>query len=472
MKRFELFLMMLKLPVDFLMLMFAVLSAYYIRSMDFVVELRPVLFDLSLADYLNLSFYVILVWLLLFSFAGLYSVDPNKKFSGELKQVFVGCSLGLAAVALYMLFAQLLFDSRFLVLFTWIFAILHVSFGRIVIRGLKSLLYRGGVGLRKVVVIGQEDIARSIIKTLKSRKELGYKVVRTYVSFNKTAKERLLKKDIDEIIFVNPRADERETLSAINFCNEKQIVFKYSADLFTSYSTNIAISALAGIPIIELKRTRLDGWGRVIKRLLDIVVSIVIVILTSPLMLLISIIILIETGRPFIYKNERVGARSHRFFVYKFRSMYQKDSTGSQFGRAGKKAEEKEKELIKKQNGKTGPIYKIANDPRVSPFGKFLRRWSLDELPNFFNVLRGQMSVVGPRPHQPREVEKYEKVHKKVFFVKPGITGLSQISGRSDLSYEEELRLDIFYIEHWRMFLDLTVLIKTPFIILKKRREL
>ena len=472
MKRVELFLMMLKLPVDFLMLVLATLSAYYVRSMSFVVELRPILFDLSLKDYLNLSFYVILGWLLIFAFAGLYSVDPNKKFSGELKQVFVGCSLGLAIVALYMMFAQFLFDSRFLVLFSWTFAILFVSFGRILIRGLKSLLYRGDVGLRKVIVIGEEEMAINIVKTLKSRKELGYKVVKTHTSFGKVVKDRLLKKDIDEVIFINPRANEKETIGAINFCNENQIVFKYSADLFTSYSTNIAVSTLAGVPIIELKRTRLDGWGRVMKRLFDVIASFLILILASPVMLSISVIILIETGRPVIYRNERVGVRGKRFFVYKFRSMYQNDSTGAQFGRAGKKAEEKEQELIKNQSTKKGPIYKIADDPRVTTFGKFLRRWSLDELPQFFNVLKGQMSVVGPRPHQPREVEKYEQVHKKVFFVKPGITGSAQISGRSDLSYEEELGLDIFYIEHWRMSLDLVIFIKTPFIIFKKRKEL
>ena len=188
--------------------------------------------------------------------------------------------------------------------------------------------------------------------------------------------------------------------------------------------------------------------------------------------LLSALIILFETGRPIIYKNERVGLRGKKFFTFKFRSMYQKDSTGVQFGESGMKAEEKEKELIKTSSIKQGPIYKIKNDPRVTPFGKFIRRWSIDEFPQFFNVLLGEMSIVGPRPHQPREVEKYEQSHRKVFTLKPGITGLAQISGRSNLSFEEEIKLDIFYIEKWSLLLDFIIFIKTPFVVLRRRGAL
>ena len=152
--------------------------------------------------------------------------------------------------------------------------------------------------------------------------------------------------------------------------------------------------------------------------------------------------------------------------------MYQKDSTGVQFGESGKKAEKKEKELIKKKSVRKGPIYKIKDDPRVTPFGRFIRRWSIDELPQFFNVIMGNMSIVGPRPHQPREVAKYEKHHKKVLTLKPGITGFPQISGRSDLSFEEEVRLDVLYIEKWSLFTDLIIFIKTPFVLFKKRKAL
>ena len=158
--------------------------------------------------------------------------------------------------------------------------------------------------------------------------------------------------------------------------------------------------------------------------------------------------------------------------AFKFRSMHQKDSTGPQFGESGEKAERKEQELIEKQNTKTGPIYKIKDDPRITSFGRFIRRWSIDELPQFFNVFKGNMSIVGPRPHQPREVEQYKSQYPTVFVLKPGVTGLAQISGRSDLSFEEEMQLDILYTEKWSLLQDFVIFIKTPFIVFKKRKAL
>jgi exopolysaccharide biosynthesis polyprenyl glycosylphosphotransferase len=370
------------------------------------------------------------------------------------------------------MFTQQMFDSRFLVAASWGFAVIYVSLGRLLIRGLKGIIYRLGWGVRRVAIIGSEDISVNIVDTLKKRKELGYKVLGVYKFFSPNTAKEMMKLNLEELFFVNPRANEDEALQALDFCNEHHIVFKYSADIFATYSANMSVSPLAGVPIVELKRTRLDGWGRVMKRLFDVAMSILVIIITSPLMILSALIILIETGFPVIYKNERVGIRGKRFFTLKFRSMHQKDCTGVQFGKKGEKAEEQEKELIEKQNIKEGPVYKIKDDPRVTWFGRFIRRWSIDELPQFFNVLSGSMSIVGPRPHQPREVAQYEKHHKKVLTLKPGITGLAQISGRSDLSFEDEVRLDVLYIEKWSLFMDFIIFLKTPFVIFKKRKAL
>ncbi len=464
--------MVLQVPLDFLMLLLAGISAYYLRFASFVVLTRPVIFKLTLLSFLNIASLVALAWLLIFAISGLYSINPNRKLSRELTRVVLACSTGLGAIALYVMFFLQQFDSRFLVAVGFVFAIVYVGLERILMRGIKGLLYRFGIGLRRVVVIGKEEIAKNVVAVLRKRKELGYQVVAEFLSFNSGVAKELDKINIDEFIFVNPRANEEETLAAIDYCDEHHKVFKYSADLFSTYSINMSVSALAGVPIMELGKTPLEGWGRVSKRLFDIVMSLLVIIITSPIMLVVTIIILIETGRPVIYKNERVGIRGLKFLTYKFRSMYQKDSTGVQFGNEGIKNEEKEKKLIKTNSIKEGPVYKIANDPRVTSFGRFIRRWSLDELPQFFNVLAGDMSIVGPRPHQPREVDKYEKHHKKVLTLKPGITGMSQISGRSDLSFEDEVKLDVFYIEKWSLFQDLIIFIKTPFVVLKKRGAL
>lgn len=472
MKRSEIFLMVLQVPVDFFMLILAGISAYYLRFTEWAVELRPIMFDLSLSEFLASVLWVAFVWIIIFAFAGLYSPNPNKKFSKYITRVIFACSTGLAVVAVYVMFTQQLFDSRFLVAAGWGFAMLYVITGRLMIRGLKSLMYRWGLGQRRVVVIGSEDVTEAIIDTLKTRPELGYNVVGTFKEFSTSSLQKIKKLNIDELLFTNPRADEEEALRALDFCNEHHVIFKYSADLFATYGANMSVHPLAGVPIVELRRTRLGAWGRVIKRIFDIVVSLLIIVVMLPVMALIGLIIITESGLPVIFKNERVGLKGSTFLAYKFRSMFKKDCTGPQFGADGKKAEQREKELIKKQNSKSGPIYKVKDDPRVTPFGRFIRRWSLDELPQFFNVLAGNMSIVGPRPHQPREVAGYEKQHKSVFMIKPGITGLAQISGRSDLKYEEEMKLDILYIERWSLGLDIVIFLKTPFILFKRRKAL
>ncbi|MBU0546004.1 sugar transferase, partial [Patescibacteria group bacterium] len=333
-------------------------------------------------------------------------------------------------------------------------------------RLLKMIFHRFGLGLRRTAIIGNQIIANQIRETLLNRPSLGYSLLGVYEHFDEKTEKNLSQKKVDEIIFTDPKSDEEGALRAIDFANERDITFKYSADIFATISSNMAISAVAGIPIIELGRTRLTGWGKIFKRLADIFGSLFLIIIISPIFLLVALVILFETGRPIIYKNERVGAVGKKFFAYKFRSLYQKYCTGEQFGKEGELALEKESELIKKQNAKNGPVYKIKNDPRITPFGRFIRKWSLDELPQFFNVLRGEMSLVGPRPHQPREVEQYQKWHRTVLAVKPGITGLAQISGRSDLTFDEEARLDILYLERWNIIQDLIIITKTPFVIL------
>ncbi|MBI2037950.1 MAG: sugar transferase [Candidatus Magasanikbacteria bacterium] len=466
MKKLELTFAFAQLPVDYTLLVLAGMTAYGLRFTTFTKNIRPVLFNLAWEKYWPLLLITALVWIIIFAFSGLYSTSPNRKLAADLTRVIFACSTGFAAIAIYVFFALQKFDSRFLVLVGWILAMIYVCVGRIAMSGLKKLMYRAGFGLRKTAIIGKEIIASQIKDVLESRPALGYKLMKVFSHFNLETREYLLKNRPDEIIFTDPKAHGDEALEAIDFANEHHIAFKYSADLFSTISTNMAVSTIGGIPIIELRLTRLTGWNRIIKRLVDVMGSIFFILLFSPLFILIYIIIAIESGFPVIYKNERVGQEDNKFFALKFRTMYQKFSTGPQFGKQGVVALKTEKELIAKQSIKPGPIYKIKDDPRITPIGRLLRRYSLDELPQFFNVLKGEMSLVGPRPHQPREVQGYKRQHKIVLAIKPGLTGLSQISGRSSLSYEEEINLDTFYIENWSLYMDLIIIIKTPFVVL------
>lgn len=469
MKRFELAFIFIQLPLDYLMLILAGLSAYGLRYTSFVTSIRPILFNLHWNKYWPIVLMVALGWLLIFALSGLYSTDPNRKLGTELNRVFLACSTGFAAITIYVFFTLQKFDSRFLVLAGWILAVTFVGAGRVILRLAKMACYRFGLGLRRTVIIGSETIAEKIKNALRERPELGYKLLAVFNGFNSKIGTNVLTLRPDEIIFTDPRASEEEALAAIDFANEHHITFKYSADLFSTISSNMSVSAVAGIPIIELRRTRLTGWGRIIKRLMDIILSVILIILFSPVYLLVALAIFIETGRPIIYQNERVGQAGRRFFTLKFRSMRQKDCTGEQFGKKGEQALSEEEKLIQTQGVKKGPVYKIKDDPRVTAVGRFIRLWSLDELPQFFNVLQGNMSLVGPRPHQPREVDQYQKWHRALLTIKPGITGLAQISGRSDLSFDEEAKLDMFYIEHWRLLLDIIILLKTPFVVLTRK---
>lgn len=470
MKRSEGMLMVLQVPLDYILILLAAVSAYGLRFVPFFVQLRSVRFDLTLPDFFTRSVIAALGLIVLFALDGLYSPDPNKKLAEILKRVAVTSTVGLGFIALGIIFFSTQFESRFLLAMSWVLTIIYVSAGRILMRAIKGIMYRLGVGLRRVLIIGDEQIGNRIAEELTRRKELGYHVLKVVENVSPAEMKSFKKNTIDEIIFAHPRGRETEALKIIEYCTHHHIVFKYSADMFQAYSANATVTALAGMPIVELRRTPLEGWGKILKRLSDMVFSIFFIILLSPVIALSALIIFIETGRPIIYKNERVGYQGKNFFTYKFRSMYQKDSTGPQFGKQGTVAERKEQELIKNHNTRLGPIYKIGDDPRVTPFGRFIRRWSIDELPQFFNVLLGTMSIVGPRPHQPREVDLYKESYPTVFAVKPGITGLSQISGRSDLEFEEEMRLDIVYIEGWTLFLDLIIMLKTPFILFRNRK--
>lgn len=471
MKRFELAINIIQVPIDFFLLLAAAVSAYQVRFLPFFLEFRPVLFDVSFAAYARIAAAVALFWIVLFALLGLYNTHPQRRFFSDVVHIFFGCSAGLSGVALYLVFTQQVFDSRFLVAVSWVFAIAYVVSGRLAMRFLKAAFYRFGFGTRQVVVIGASARARAIANVLRERKELGYTVLGVFETFSQLLAS-LPKTPIDEVLYAHDVPNTNDALGVIEWCTAHQVIFKYPADLFATYSSNVSVHPVGGIPIIEIRRTRLEGWGRVVKRLFDLAGSSLGVMVAAPIMAGAALAIFFETGFPIIYRNERVGLKGKKFFTLKFRSMYQKDCTGPQFGSAGQAAEAREAALIATHGNRVGPIYKIANDPRVTPVGRWLRRWSIDELPQFLNVLRGDMSIVGPRPHQPREVAQYGVHHKRVFFMKPGITGLAQIAGRSDLSFEEESALDVFYLEHWSLWLDCIILLKTPFAVLRRRRVL
>ncbi len=472
MKKSELIFTTILVPVDYLMLVLAGLAAHALRTSEFIANWRPVLFSLNLPfeRYLSLVLIIGVFWVAIFALSGLYEIRRSNRPWGDFARIVMATSAGLIGIIIYIFVRREFFDSRFLILAAWVLAIVFVSWGRLAVviiqRYLASYYH---LGSHNVLVIGGDGISEEIRAEIKGRPSLGYYLVKYFKDLDLPEIKKAVEGEaIEDIILANPDFPRQLVLELVDFCEEKHLNFKFVPNLFQTLTSNIEFDTLGAVPLIELKRTALDGWGKIIKRLIDVFGALFGLIIFSPIMAAVAILIRLDSPGPVIYKNERVGQKKV-FNAYKFRSMKIEHCTGSQYDKTGE-ASRLEDELAAKQSIRRGPVFKIANDPRRTHLGSFLEKSSLDELPQFYNVLLGNMSLVGPRPHMPKEVAKYEKWHKKVFNIKPGITGLAQISGRSEIDFDEEAKLDTYYIENWSLGLDFKILLKTPLVVLFRRR--
>ncbi len=468
MKRIELFFSFILVPLDYLMIVLAGISAYYLRYADFMQSIRPVVFNLPFGEYLKVLLFIAFLWIIIFAFAGLYVINGNRKFIKEVYRLVLACSTGLMLIVILIFIRRELFDSRFIVLAGWFLSIIYLSFSRGLVRYIQRQLFKHGLGVHKVVIVGNSKTTDNLIHEFSANKSLGYEVVKRLKDFSiDTAQEleEFLKiKEVDEVIQADPNLSKAEIMRLYDFADEHHITFKYAADLLGTKVLKTEVAEIAGIPVVEVKKTPLDGWGRIVKRIFDIIISLILIIIFSPILLITAILIKLDSRGPVFFSRcddgsplYRVGQGGKLFHYFKFRSMI----PGTHNMRYN--------ELADKNIRGDGPVIKIKDDPRVTRVGKFIRRWSIDELPELFLVLKGDMSLVGPRPHLPEEVAKYEAHHKKVLTIKPGITGLAQISGRSDLSFEDEVRLDTYYIENWSLLLDLSILLRTPLAVIRSR---
>ncbi len=463
MKRSQLLIATIALPLDYLMLVLSGVLAYQLRFVPVVRGLRPVVFQLPLSDFIPLLLVVALVWIGLFALAGLYVINSYVKFSQEVGKLFLACSAGLALIIVLFFFNPLLFSSRFIVLVGSLLAFLLTMLERLALRLFRASLYRRGLATTRVALVGSDAATLALEQLFHNSPGLGFRVV-----------GRLKLEDLTELMEGSLEVDEvivgeallpRETSSRLlEYCTTHHLGFKYVADMFEAQSHNVVVHTLAGLPIVEIKRTPLDGWGRVAKRIFDLVASLLLMVFLSPVMLLTAVAIVLDSGWPVLWSRFddgapvlRVGEHGRPFHYFKFRSM--KPGTHSL----------RYTELSPQDTRSDGPLVKIKNDPRVTRVGRFIRHYSIDELPELWLVFTGKMSLVGPRPHLPEEVAKYSERQRRVLTIKPGVTGLSQISGRDNLSFADEVRLDTFYIENWSLGSDLVILIKTAVVVWQRQ---
>ncbi len=440
-------------PFDYLVLILAGIFVYYLRF-DALVALRPVIYEIPFSRYFISLLVIFLVWLGIFASTGLYSLGEKRHFSKEFSKIFLACSVGTMLIILFIFFRREYFSSRFIILAGWLMTIIFVGFDRILVHYFQLVCYRRGKGLEPILIFGSSELAKKIVRYIQNDPGVGYKILGTPQTVDELIKDWSSRAySVSQVIQADTGLNRSDTLSLIEFCNEHQIIFKYTADIFDALSSNVRTETLGGIPVIAIQKTALDGWGRIIKRVVDLISVFLGLLVLSPVFIILSIIIKLDSSGPVFIGLQRIGERGRRIKIYKFRSMI-------------RNAEQMKADLLKYNERRGGPLFKIEKDPRITRFGHFLRKSSFDELPQLFNVLKGEMSLVGPRPHEPQEVAQYQRHHKQLLTIKPGITGLAQISGRSKLSFEEEAKLDIYYIENWSLGFDLQIIIKTIPVIL------
>ncbi|HAH03977.1 TPA: hypothetical protein DCL28_00250 [Candidatus Komeilibacteria bacterium] len=460
MKKLELTFAAILVPLDYLALILAGSLAYFLRFESFMTDLRPVIFAMNYQAFFKILLMVALAWIAVFGLNGLYSIKRQSVIA-LFSKIFVACSASTLIIVVAFFFNFNLFSSRLIIISGWLLSIIIVSLERLIIHYVKKAFYKKGLGVRQVIVVGHNRNASDIVKVLKENPAYGFRVIEVYDNFNDAVRENLGQlmdvKQVDDVILANANLAEEEKNNLVNFCIEHQLNYKYAASLLETKLINFDLGTIGGVPLIEVRQTKLEGWGRILKRLFDFMIAISALIILSPVLFVIGLSVVLTSAGPMVVKLERVGYVGKKFKVFKFRSMV-------------KNAHRLKPDLMRANERADGPLFKMEGDPRITGFGKFLRRWSFDELPQLLNVILGQMSLVGPRPHEPEEVAQYRVQHKKLLAIKPGLTGMAQVSGRSDLLWEEEVQLDTYYIENWSLALDIQILFKTPKAVFSRRR--
>ncbi len=458
MKKSEAILGLLRIPLDALAVLAALLLGYRLRaeSIDLIPGVQllepPVSLpgiDLYITDFVLPG---VILFLTIAAFLSLYALRTDRSGWSEVGRILLSALLWIVGVmAWFFLVRRELFYSRVLLLHATVFIVFFVGTARGAVLLLQRAMLRAGFGVRLIVSIGTHplpDAAMHVLTTDQRYLYLGH--LPDLIALEHLEHRRHL----DLAIQTDPDPTSRTTLTLIDYCRSSHIGYAFLPPVLADVPHQLRVERLGLLPLVQFQPTPLDGWGRIFKRMCDLIGALVLVILLSPLLFVIGVCILIESGMPILYVSHRTGEHGRKMIrVLKFRSMM-------------RNADALKADLLEKNERNDGPLFKVRSDPRITPVGKVLRRFDLDELPQLINVLKGDMSLVGPRPHLPDEVERYNPFQRRVFAVKPGMTGLSQISGRSTLAFADEVRLDLRYIEEWSILLDLWILWRTVWVVL------
>ena len=450
-KRSELLFGILRIPIDATAAICALLLAYTLRIQN--IDLIPGIKILEPAQTLpDLPYFLnhfvlqtVILFVLIAALLKLYLIRITLSYFREVARIVLTTIVWVGIIMGWFFFVQKqLFYSRAVLIHSTFFIILFVTTGRTVLTIIQRALLKRGIGVRRVLSLGLQPLPQHVERFLERDPRYSYLGHVEHVQEHDTP---------DLILQTDPNSSDT-TNRVIDFCRSHHIGYAFLPPVLIDVPHLLSVYRFGSVPILRFHPTPLDGWGAVYKRIADSIIAFGALLVLSPLFLSITILIRLDTHGPVFYKSRRIGWHKQFLLILKFRSMV-------------KNADDLKEELSDQSHRDDGPLFKMKNDPRVTRAGKFLRRWSLDELPQLINVIKGDLSLVGPRPHLPEEVNKYTDFQKRIFAVKPGITGLSQISGRSNLPFDEEVRLDLQYIEEWSPWLDLWILWRTIGVVLK-----
>ncbi|NLS77213.1 MAG: undecaprenyl-phosphate glucose phosphotransferase [Chloroflexi bacterium] len=450
------------IALDLVLVNVALLVAYWLRyELQWFREVEPP-FRVPFSAYWPSALLLTVTLLAVYLWEGVYTLNRGRSWLDEVLMIAKGTITSIAALIIISLFYRPTLQSRLIYAYDLVIIVILLGAARLVTRHVLDRLRRRGIGVDRVLVVGAGESGRVVMRNIVARPELGYQLVGFVDDAPEKARADLgrikalgttaeipniiQEMAVDEVIITLPWMSHRKMLNICEQCKRQRVVARIVPDLFQLRLSEVDIDDLDGVPLIGLKETSIRGWNRALKRALDLVVSALGLVALSPLLLVIGAIIRLDSPGPALFRQTRVGYNGSLFTVFKFRTMRQDAEAG--------------KAALLSQNESTGPLFKMRNDPRRTRIGKWLRRSSLDELPQLYNVLRGEMSLVGPRPATPDEVAQYNAWHMKRLEAAPGMAGLSQVSGRSELTFEEIVLLDLYYIENWSLLLDFKILLR------------
>ena len=417
-----------------------------------------------LSSYITLLPILLLTWGGLLYYFGMYKSFRARKIPEILLIMLKTTLLGFILFSSYVFIFKVQYISRLFIIVTFIMATALISIEKVVLVYLLRYMYKIGVKFRSVLIVGTGKRAQHFINLINKNAEWGIKIV-GLVDEDETKKGELIKnckvigsfKDIpeilhnivvDEVVFIVPRSWLGKIENILYFCETQGVAVNIAADLFDLKFSKMKQTDLYGFPVLSFVCTPDRLWQLLIKRLFDLIFSGIALIILAPVFIITAIIIKATSKGPVFFKQERSGLNGRRFILYKFRTMVVD-------------AETRLKDLLS-SNEMNGPVFKMTRDPRITKIGKILRRFSIDELPQLWNVFKGDMSIVGPIPPIPEEVKNYDYWHRRKLSMRPGITCLWQVGGRSKITdFSEWMRLDLKYIDNWSLWLDCKILLKT-----------